>query len=47
MGSGTGLGLSISHSIVVKSHDGNLSCTSAPLEGSEFMIEIPITPHRV
>ena len=46
VGSGTGLGLSISHSIVVKSHGGNLSCTSAPLEGCEFMIEIPITPHR-
>ncbi|OCR02316.1 serine/threonine protein kinase [Oscillatoriales cyanobacterium USR001] len=46
VGSGTGLGLSISHSIVVKSHGGNLTCISTPLEGSEFIIEIPIAPHQ-
>ena len=45
VGSGTGLGLSISHSIVVKSHGGNLTCISAPFEGSEFIIEIPLAPH--
>lgn len=41
-GKGTGLGLSISHQIIVEKHKGNLSCTSAPGEGAEFIIEIPI-----
>jgi signal transduction histidine kinase len=47
VGSGTGLGLSISHSIVVSSHGGKLSCVSAPFEGTEFIIEIPIAPQQV
>ncbi|MEG4319560.1 MULTISPECIES: AAA family ATPase [unclassified Microcoleus] len=47
VGSGTGLGLSISHSIVVSSHGGKLTCVSAPGEGTEFMIEIPIAPRQV
>jgi signal transduction histidine kinase len=47
VGSGTGLGLSISHSIVVSSHGGKLSCDSAPGEGTEFIIEIPIAPRQV
>ncbi|MFB2896049.1 AAA family ATPase [Aerosakkonemataceae cyanobacterium BLCC-F50] len=42
VGSGTGLGLSISYSIVVEKHQGKLSCISAPGEGAEFVIEIPI-----
>ena len=42
VGSGTGLGLSVSYSIVVEYHGGQLSCISAPGEGSEFIIEIPI-----
>jgi two-component system, NtrC family, sensor kinase len=42
VGSGTGLGLSISYSIVVEKHEGKLSCISAPGEGTEFTIEIPI-----
>mgnify|MGYP000075899840 CR=1 FL=1 len=47
VGSGTGLGLSISHSIVVSSHGGSLTCVSAPGEGTEFIIEIPIAPRQV
>lgn len=47
VGSGTGLGLSICHSIVVSSHGGKLTCVSAPGEGSEFIIEIPIAPRQV
>ncbi|WP_445310461.1 ATP-binding protein [Microcoleus vaginatus] len=47
VGSGTGLGLSISHSIVVSSHGGKLTCVSAPGEGSEFIIEIPIAPRQI
>ncbi|MEH2261905.1 trifunctional serine/threonine-protein kinase/ATP-binding protein/sensor histidine kinase [Nostoc sp.] len=42
VGSGTGLGLSTSYSIVVEKHGGNLSCISAPGEGTEFIIEIPV-----
>jgi signal transduction histidine kinase len=42
VGKGTGLGLSISQQIVVEKHQGKLSCTSAPGQGAEFAIEIPI-----
>jgi PAS domain S-box-containing protein len=42
VGSGTGLGLSISYEIVVKKHKGNISCISAPGEGTEFIVEIPV-----
>lgn len=42
VGVGTGLGLSISHSIVVEQHGGQLTCTSAPGRGTEFVIELPI-----
>ncbi|WP_094671107.1 PAS domain S-box protein, partial [Hydrocoleum sp. CS-953] len=39
---GTGLGLSISYKIIVEKHGGRLECISAPGEGAEFVIEIPI-----
>jgi len=42
VGKGTGLGLSISYGIVVEKHGGKLSCISAPGEGAEFAIEIPL-----
>jgi signal transduction histidine kinase len=42
VGKGTGIGLSISHQIVVKKHGGSLRCVSAPGEGTEFIIEIPL-----
>ncbi len=41
VGSGTGLGMSISYQIINK-HGGQLKCISAPLQGTEFIIEIPI-----
>jgi signal transduction histidine kinase len=44
VGSGTGLGLSISYQIVVEAHGGELTCTSAPGNGTEFAIEIPLQP---
>ena len=43
VGKGTGLGLSISYQIVVEKHRGQLQCFSAPGEGAEFVIEIPIS----
>jgi len=42
VGKGTGLGLSISYQIVVKKHGGHIKCISAPGQGTEFVIEIPI-----
>ncbi len=42
VGSGRGLGLSISYSIVVEKHKGKLSCNSAPGQGVEFVVEIPL-----
>lgn len=42
VGKGTGLGLSISYGIVVEKHGGKLSCISAPGDGAEFAIEIPL-----
>lgn len=44
VGSGTGLGLSISYSVIVEKHGGSFSCNSAPGEGAEFVIEIPVRP---
>ncbi len=46
VGKGTGLGLSISYQIVIEKHGGQLRCISAPRQGAEFVIEIPIRqPH--
>jgi signal transduction histidine kinase len=42
MGQGTGLGLSISYQIIVAKHGGELRCVSAPGQGTEFIIQIPI-----
>jgi two-component system, NtrC family, sensor kinase len=44
VGKGTGMGLAISYQIIVE-HQGNLSCTSTPGQGTEFVIEIPV--HQV
>ncbi|MBD1901581.1 PAS domain S-box protein [Trichocoleus sp. DQ-A3] len=42
VGQGTGLGLSISYQVVVEKHGGVLKCQSAPEEGTEFCIELPV-----
>jgi signal transduction histidine kinase len=42
VGKGTGLGLPICHSIVVEKHKGQLRYSSAPGQGTEFIIVIPI-----
>lgn len=44
VGKGTGLGLSISYQIIVEKHGGTIKCLSKPGEGTEFWIEIPLTP---
>ena len=45
IGKGTGLGLSVSYQIIVDKHRGKLFCESLPDEGTNFIIEIPITHH--
>src|SRR5919199_4365317 len=42
VGHGPGLGLSISYQIVVEKHLGQISCISAPGQGTEFIVEIPL-----
>jgi len=42
VGQGTGLGLYISYQIVTDKHKGTLKCVSAPGQGVEFLITIPI-----
>jgi signal transduction histidine kinase len=42
VGNGTGLGLAISHQIVVEKHLGQISCVSAPAQGTEVIVEIPV-----
>ena len=46
VGKGTGLGLSISYQIVVEKHGGQLTCISAPGQGAEFAIAIPLQQHN-
>ena len=43
VGQGTGMGLSISYSIITDKHNGSLTFTSNPGEGSEFVIQLPMT----
>jgi signal transduction histidine kinase len=42
VGKGTGLGLSTTYQIITETHAGQIYCQSAPGEGTEFIIEIPI-----
>jgi two-component system, NtrC family, sensor kinase len=42
VGKGTGLGLSISYKIIVEKHFGKIRCISAPDQGAEFVIELPV-----
>ncbi len=44
VGSGTGLGLSICYQIVEEKHKGQISCISTLGEGTEFIVEIPVSP---
>lgn len=42
VGQGTGLGLAVSYQTIVHQHQGRFECISAPGEGAEFVIEIPV-----
>ncbi|MEG4318920.1 MULTISPECIES: ATP-binding protein [unclassified Microcoleus] len=43
VGKGTGLGLSVCYQIITERHKGELQCISAPGQGTEFIIKIPIS----
>lgn len=43
VGKGSGIGLAISQEIVVEKHGGKLTCISAPGEGTELIVEIPLS----
>ncbi len=43
VGKGTGLGLAIARQIVVERHGGSLAVHSEPGQGTEFVIQLPIT----
>ncbi|MFQ3617864.1 MAG: PAS domain S-box protein [Cyanobacteriota bacterium] len=43
VGKGTGMGMSISYQIVTEKHGGTLKCFSEPGQGTEFVIQIPIS----
>ena len=45
VGKGTGLGLAISYQILVEKHHGQITCVSAPGQGAEFIVEIPLTAY--
>ena len=47
VGKGTGLGLSVCYQVIVQAHGGKLSCISQVGEGTEFIVELPLTNHRV
>jgi PAS domain S-box-containing protein len=47
VGRGTGLGLAISYQIIVEKHGGHLRCNSAPGQGTEFLIEIPVRQQKL
>jgi signal transduction histidine kinase len=42
-GQGTGLGLSLSYDIITKGHGGELKVVTTEDEGSEFVVQLPIT----
>ncbi|MBD1924539.1 AAA family ATPase [Microcoleus sp. FACHB-831] len=46
VGKGTGMGLAITYQIVVDKHGGELTCISAPGQGAEFVIKIPLQPRN-
>ncbi len=42
VGKGTGMGMSISYQIITEKHGGQLDCISAPGQGTELIVQIPI-----
>jgi two-component system, NtrC family, sensor kinase len=42
-GQGTGLGLSTCYQVIVKGHGGKIRCVSQPGQGTEMIIELPVS----
>jgi signal transduction histidine kinase len=42
VGKGTGMGMSISYQIITERHHGKIYCHSAPGQGTQFVIELPV-----
>jgi two-component system, NtrC family, sensor kinase len=47
VGSGTGLGLSVCYQVIVQAHGGRIQCISKVGEGTELIVELPLTNQRV
>jgi two-component system, NtrC family, sensor kinase len=47
VGRGSGQGLAIAHSIVVDKHQGDISATSTPGQGTEFTLRLPVNGRAV
>jgi len=43
VGSGTGLGLSVCYQVIVQAHGGRIKCISQVGEGTELIVELPLT----
>ena len=46
VGSGTGLGLSVCYQVIVQAHGGRIKCISEVGEGTELIVELPLTNQR-
>ncbi len=47
VGSGTGLGLSVCYQVIVQAHGGRIQCISKLGEGTELIVELPLTNQKV
>ncbi|MEG4322349.1 MULTISPECIES: GAF domain-containing protein [unclassified Microcoleus] len=46
VGKGTGLGLSVCYQVIVQAHGGRIRCVSQVGEGTELIVELPLTHHK-
>jgi two-component system, NtrC family, sensor kinase len=47
VGSGTGLGLSVCYQVIVQAHGGRINCVSQVGEGTELIVELPLTKEKL
>ncbi|MCC3431811.1 MAG: HAMP domain-containing histidine kinase, partial [Microcoleus sp. PH2017_04_SCI_O_A] len=46
VGKGTGLGLSVCYQVIVQAHGGRIRCVSQVGEGTELIVELPLTNQK-